>query len=87
MAKRDTQIGVEFLPGGVAAAQVQIGGKSPGLMLRNEFVSATGQQAQVDVLKHWVRAIVMNSVAFMSRTRTSCSILPMSIRVLTCSDP
>ena len=33
-ARVDTQIGVYFLPGGIAVAQVQTGAKSPGLLLR-----------------------------------------------------
>ncbi len=55
-AKKDSQIGVDFLAGGVAVAQVQCGRKNPGHILRSEFVEADGQQAQVEALKHWVRS-------------------------------
>ncbi len=55
-AKRDSQIGVDFLSDGVAVAQVQSGGKAPGQILRSEFVEADGQEAQVEALKHWVRS-------------------------------
>lgn len=54
-AQKDSQIGVDFLPGGVAVAQVQTGKKSPGRILRSEFVAAAGQDAQVDALKAWVQ--------------------------------
>lgn len=54
-ARGDTQIGVDFLPDGIAVAQVRTGRKNTGRILRNEFISATGQQQQVDALKHWVR--------------------------------
>ncbi len=54
-AKKDSQIGVDFLAGGVAVAQVQSGRKNPGHVLRSEFVEADGQEAQVEALKQWVR--------------------------------
>ncbi len=54
-AKKDSQIGVDFLPDGIAVAQVRSGRKQPGLILATEFVAADGQQAQVDALHHWVR--------------------------------
>lgn len=54
-AQKDSQIGVDFLPGGVAVAQVQTGKKSPGRILRSEFVAAAGQDAQVAALKAWVQ--------------------------------
>ena len=53
--QKDSQIGVDFLPDGVAVAQVQTGKKSPGRILRSEFVAAAGQDAQVDALKAWVQ--------------------------------
>lgn len=55
-AKNDSQIGVDFLTGGVAVAQVQCGRKNPGHILRSEFVEAEGQEAQVEALKNWVRS-------------------------------
>lgn len=55
VAKKDSQIGVDFLPDGVAVAQVQSGKKNTGQILRSDFVAAAGQQAQVEGLSHWVR--------------------------------
>ncbi len=55
-AKKGSQIGVDFLAGGVAVAQVQSGSKNPGHILRSEFVEADGQEAQVEALRHWVRS-------------------------------
>ncbi len=54
-AKKDSQIGVDFLPDGIAVAQVRTGRKNPGAILRNEFVKAEGQAAQVEALRAWVR--------------------------------
>ena len=54
-AKKESQIGVDFLSDGVAVTQVQTGKKSPGSILRSEFVEASGQEAQVEALKDWVR--------------------------------
>lgn len=55
-AQKDSQVGVDFLPDGVAVAQVQTGKKNPGRILRSEFVAADGQEAQVDALKQWVHS-------------------------------
>ncbi len=55
-AKKESQIGVDFLPDGVAVALVQTGKKNPGAIIRSEFVAAAGTQAQVEVLKEWVSA-------------------------------
>ncbi len=54
-AKKDSRIGVDFLPDGVAVAQVHSGRRQPGRILATEFVAADGQQAQVEALRHWVR--------------------------------
>lgn len=54
-AKKDFQVGVDFLPDGVAVAQIQTGRKNPGVILRSEFVPADGQEAQVGALRAWVR--------------------------------
>lgn len=53
-AKKEVQIGVDFLSDGVAVAQVQTGKKNPGAIIRSEFVAASGTPAQVQVLKQWV---------------------------------
>ena len=55
-AQKDSQIGIDFLPDGVAIAQVQTGKKSAGRILRSEFVEADGQEAQVAALKAWVHS-------------------------------
>jgi MSHA biogenesis protein MshI len=55
-ASKDSQIGVDFLQDGVAVAQVLAGGKSPGSLVRAEFIEANGQLAQVDALRQWVRS-------------------------------
>jgi MSHA biogenesis protein MshI len=54
-AKSDAQVGVDFLPAGVAVAQVQTSIKASGQVLLSEFLPAIGQQAQVDALRDWVR--------------------------------
>ena len=54
-AKKESQIGVDFLSDGIAVAQVQTGKKNPGSIVRSEFVEASGQEAQVEALKDWVR--------------------------------
>jgi MSHA biogenesis protein MshI len=53
-ANNDKQIGVEFLPAGVAIVQVQTGKKKSGLVLSSDFLPAVGQQAQVLALQKWV---------------------------------
>ena len=53
-AKKESQIGVDFLPTGVAVAQVRTGKKRPGAVMRSEFIAAAGTQAQVGALKQWV---------------------------------
>ncbi len=53
--QKDSQIGVDFLPHGVAVAQVQTGKNNPGRILRSEFVAVDGQEAQVEALKDWVQ--------------------------------
>lgn len=54
-AQKDSQIGVDFLPDGVAVTQVETGKKTPGRILRSEFVEADGQEAQLEALKAWVQ--------------------------------
>ena len=54
-ANKESQIGVEFLPDGVAIARVRAGRRNPGHILDSEFMPADGQQAQVEALKSWVR--------------------------------
>jgi MSHA biogenesis protein MshI len=55
-AKKESQIGVDFLPDGVAVAQVQVGTNNSGDIIRSAFVNASGQEAQIDALKEWVRS-------------------------------
>ncbi|MEE8366273.1 MAG: hypothetical protein V3R76_10830 [Gammaproteobacteria bacterium] len=54
-ARKDTQIGVDFLPAGVAVAQVRTDKKSPGKILLSEYLPAVGQAAQIQALQGWVR--------------------------------
>lgn len=51
----ETQIGVDFLPEGVAIAQIRCGRSNPGGIVRSEFVAAGDQPSQVEALRHWVR--------------------------------
>lgn len=53
--KKNTQIGVDFLPGGVAVAQVSTAKKSIGKITRSEYLPAVGQVAQIQALQGWVR--------------------------------
>jgi MSHA biogenesis protein MshI len=53
-AKDDKQIGVEFLPTGVAVAQVQAGKNQTGRLVSSDFLPAVGQQAQALALQTWV---------------------------------
>ena len=52
--KKDTQVGVEFLAGGVAVVQVQATKKSPGKILRSDYLPAADSQAQIEALQSWV---------------------------------
>lgn len=54
-AKKDSRIGVLFLSEGVAVAQVNLGKKQPGLLMRSEFIPASDRASQVDALSDWVR--------------------------------
>ena len=53
-AKQDKQIGVDFLPDGVAVVRVQSGKKQPGRIISSEYLASVGQKAQVEALQHWV---------------------------------
>ena len=53
-AKKESQIGVDFLPAGVAVAQVHTSKKSIGKIMRSEYLRAVGQAAQVQALQAWV---------------------------------
>ena len=55
-ASKETRVGVDFLPGGIAVAQVRSGGNNPGDVLHAEFIAASGQQAQAEALGKWVCA-------------------------------
>jgi len=54
VARKDTQVGVDFLATGVAVVQIQTSRKAAGKIVRNEFLPAQGQQAQQDALQTWV---------------------------------
>lgn len=53
--KKNTQIGVDFLPGGVAVAQVRTTRKSAGKIIRSAYLPAVGKTAQIQALQGWVR--------------------------------
>ncbi len=53
-AGKESQIGIDFLPDGIAIAQVQTSRENPGGIIRSEFVNATGSKAQVEALTEWV---------------------------------
>ncbi|MCP4431076.1 MAG: hypothetical protein GY806_08880 [Gammaproteobacteria bacterium] len=53
-ARKDTQVGVDYLPNGVAVVQVKAGGKTPGKILRQEFIEAQGSSSQRQALHSWV---------------------------------
>ncbi len=53
-AQKDSQVGVDFLPDGVAVTQVDTGRKHPVRIVRSEFDEADGQEAQAEALKNWV---------------------------------
>ena len=69
-ANNDRQIGIEFLPAGVAIAQVHTGKKLSGQLLSSDFLPAIGQQAQARALQQWVHSKDLqkrNCVCLMSR--------------------
>ena len=53
-ARKDTQVGVDYLPNGVAVVQVKTGGKTPGEILRQDFIEAQGASSQREALHNWV---------------------------------
>ncbi len=53
--ERDNQIGVDFLPAGVAVVRVQSTRKKSGPVVSSEYLPSVGQQSQVEALQHWVR--------------------------------
>lgn len=54
--KINRQIGVEFLPTGVAIVQVQVGEKKSGQVVSSDFLPAVGQDAQGLALQKWVES-------------------------------
>ena len=53
-ARKDTQVGVDYLSDGVAVVQVKTGGKTPGKILRQEFIESQGTSSQRKALHAWV---------------------------------
>jgi len=53
-AKNDTQIGVDFLPAGVAVVCVQNSRKDLAKIIGSDYLLAQGQAAQVEALQGWV---------------------------------
>ena len=54
LARKNTQVGVDYLPNGVAVVQVEISGDSPGKILRQEFIEAQNAASQSQALHDWV---------------------------------
>ena len=54
-AKRDQQIGVDFLSDGVAVVQINTSKKRAGQILNSDYLPAVGQPAQIEALQQWVR--------------------------------
>ncbi|MCP4490785.1 MAG: hypothetical protein GY820_26250 [Gammaproteobacteria bacterium] len=52
--KKDSQIGVDFLPAGVAVVQVQDTKWAQGKILRSGYLPSQGREAQVKALQQWV---------------------------------
>ena len=52
--KKDTQVGVDFLPTGVAVVQIKNTKKPAGKILRSEYLPSRGRQEQVEALLGWV---------------------------------
>ena len=52
--KKESQMGVDFLPDDVAVARVQTGNRNSGDIVRSVYISADGQEAQTVALKEWV---------------------------------
>jgi len=55
-AKNDSQIGVDFLPAGVAVVRVQNTRKASAKILESEYLAAQGKAAQVEALQNWVNS-------------------------------
>lgn len=53
-ARKDSQIGIDYLPGGVAVVQTKASGKLAGKIIRHDFLTANDDSAQKDVLRSWV---------------------------------
>ncbi|MBT6456694.1 MAG: hypothetical protein HOK37_14270 [Gammaproteobacteria bacterium] len=49
-----SQVGVDFMPTGVAAVEVGIAKKDRGLVKRSDFLPSVGSSEQVKVLQQWV---------------------------------
>lgn len=53
-ARKDSQVGVDYLPNGVAVVQVKTSGKNSGSILRQEFIEAQDSGSQREALRGWV---------------------------------
>ena len=49
-----SQVGIDFMPTGIAAVEVSIDSKNRGLVLRSDFLPAVGRAEQSKVLRTWV---------------------------------
>lgn len=53
-SRKDSQVGVDYLPNGVAVVQVKTSGKNAGSILRHEFIEAADSDARRQALQAWV---------------------------------
>jgi len=60
--KKNTQIGVDFLPGGVAVAQVSTAKKSIGKITRSEYLPAVGQATQIQAARAGIEWGIYKSI-------------------------
>lgn len=54
IARKDTQVGVNYLPNGLAVVQVKTGGNSRGRILRQDFIETANVAEQHKALHDWV---------------------------------
>jgi MSHA biogenesis protein MshI len=54
LARKNTQVGVDYLPNGLAVVQVKTSGDSAGKIIRQEFIEAQNAALQNQALHDWV---------------------------------
>ena len=53
--QKAVQVGVDFMPTGIAVVEVSGRNKDRGSVLRSDFLPASGMQEQTDALQDWVK--------------------------------